>query len=58
MEPKEVANPIVFSQCYIRFVKYLYLKSKFLAQRGHTHFEGSKKAQNLGKTVVKIIENF
>ena len=49
MKLKEVANFIVFCLAVVRWVKYLYSQFKFWAQRGHTHFEGWKKALKLGK---------
>ena len=44
-EAQRACQPHCFLLSCVQFVKYLYLKLKYLAQRGHTHFEGSNKAQ-------------
>ena len=49
-------QPHCFMLSYIQLVNYIHLQFKFLAQRGHTHLEGSKKAQKV-KNVVEINEN-
>ena len=56
LNPINGSQPHGFLLSCVQLVKYLYLQFKFMAQRGHAHFEGSKNAEV--KNMVKIIENF
>ena len=47
-EARRSCQPHCFLLSCVQGVKFLYLQFKFLAQRGQTHFEGSKSAKKYG----------
>ena len=51
---QRTCQPHCFLLSCVQGVEYLYLQLKFLAQRGHTQFEGSKKLKSKVKMWSKL----